>query len=623
MKKIRIILAVIAVLLLSIAALAIIFSNMFPSGYVKTAIEKRLSSDLNREVKIEHLSFNIFSGIKLSGLTISNARGFSPGPFVSCESAELKYAFWPLFQGKVIIPEIAFIKPQILIEKDYSGDFNFPDIFTKSPPKPKRKVKKKATVPAQNAAATTNKGNYSLVIFINNFKITDGQVIYQDYYLNKSGLKNLDVSISNVALATVKPIDFDASADIIYQGKIIPVSISSTIAVDLKAGKIAVKDFTSTIAGDTLSASAEIENYSSAPKININASSPKINLDYYLGLFAPGAPMPKKATKSSYGVLTRSIKATFSNVPKGMVVSANFSLNNISLKNLLLDKLDCSFLLKKRTLNFKVKNFSAYKGTLYASNGYFDFDSLAYGVDRLELKNFNASPFLNDLIDSFYPSLLEMKNKTEGTLSTSINLKSRGVEMPDAFDNLSASGVVVLSKGRFKSLKSLSSIGDKYNISLLKQDVYVSGLRLQAQIANKVLNVVALTLQDTDLRVTFSGKLDFNKMVYLPGNRLSLFFSPSVTQVLPKEFSLLKDNKGFISAIFELQGSLYRPFPSPTFQNVIEAVVGNLQVKIEAKKIEVVTNAKTIEAEAQKKLEEQKKLLEEQAKNKVKKILKF
>jgi hypothetical protein len=143
----------------------------------------------------------------------------------------------------------------------------------------------------------------------------------------------------------------------------------------------------------------------------------------------------------------------------------------------------------------------------------------------------------------------------------------------------------------------------------LRQDLLVHGLRVEFALANRKLEVQKLNLQNTDLQVAFTGGLDFGKMEYVPGNRLNLKFSPTSTGTLPKELSVFKDEKGFTSVDFELTGSLAKPIPSPRFEKAIEVGVGKVKAKIEAEKIEIETKAK--------------QQLEEEAKKKVKEILKF
>lgn len=579
-----------------------------PLDQIKSFAEKELSKQLNRKVEIKSVSFNIFSGIKLKNVKIGNSKNFSKTPFIKAETLELKYAFWPIFQGKIIIPEINFVKPEILVEKGFSGSYNFSDMFAAEKNKKEKPKAKKSKGP-------------QISLIVNTLKVSKGKITYHDYYTGKSGLNDLNIKISNITLAALKPIEISASAAANYMGKEIPISLSGKVKADISKNIYIAEGFSLKIAGENLNISSKISLQKST-NISVSFSSDKINVDPFLAMFGAQEPQQKNK-KSVHGALTKSLKKTMSSIPKDLYVSADFALKKVSLKTLKLDNFDSSFILKGQKAEVKIKDFSAYKGKLFGEI-FLDLASLSYSINKLELKDFSATPFINDMVDSFIPNLFEMKNNIEGVLSTSVSLKGSGVEMPEAFDNLKASGIILLSKGRIKKIKSLSAIGEKYNINTLKQDMIVSGLRINSSIQNKKLFVEKLALQDTDLQVDFSGILDFNKMEYVSGNRLKLTFSPNATKDLPSEVSIFKDPNGFLSLVFELQGSLYKPFPSPIFKNVIDAAVGNLKVKIEAKKIEIEAKAKAEVQKAATSLESQaKKQLEEEAKKKIKEILKF
>ena len=88
---------------------------ILPLDKIKDMATTKISETINREVKVESISFNIFSGIELKGLSISNRAGFAKKPFVSADAIALRYAFWPIFKRQVIIKEIRLVKPEILI----------------------------------------------------------------------------------------------------------------------------------------------------------------------------------------------------------------------------------------------------------------------------------------------------------------------------------------------------------------------------------------------------------------------------------------------------------------------------------------------------------------------------
>lgn len=593
--------------LLIVASLLLYF--FLPLNAIKDYAAKQLSDQLHHEVKVKGVSFNIFTGIKLTGLTVANRKGYDDAPFISADAVELKYLFWPLFSGKVIIPEITLVKPQILIEKSRKGEFNFSDMLS---PSAERKP--------QTVSPDANEKRSSIDLIINTFSITKGRLTYYDYAAaSRSELREVNLKVSGVTLALVRPIDLRFSANGSYQDKEVPLAFSANIAIDPNGDFFKVPHFALSIAGQTLHGAVNLSNLNKGPALDASLRGEKLALDPFLAFFAGGAPAKEEKKKPVHGALTQSLKAAFSSLPANVSGSLILDLANITLSQLKIDVFKTSLSLKNRQIGLDIKNLAAYNGKLLVK-GLFNLPALSYNLGQIELKGFDAAPFSNAVIDSFLPDMLDAKNKVEGKLDVYLAVKGSGVEMPEVFANLASSGTLLLSDGRLKKLKSLEGVGEKYNVNLLKHDLLVHGLRVDFSLANRLLDVKRLNLQDTDLQAAFTGGLDFNKMEYRPGNRLNLKFSPAATGTLPKELSVFKDAQGFTSVDFELLGSLAKPIPSPRFEKAIEVGVGKIKAKIEAEKIEIETKAKE---ELKKSGEEAKKQLEEEAKKKVKEILKF
>jgi uncharacterized protein involved in outer membrane biogenesis len=592
----------VSIALIIITSLLLYF--FLPLNAIKDYATAKLSEQLHREVKIKDVSFNIFSGIKLNGLTISNRKGFDDRPFISADAIELRYAFWPLFKGQIIIPQITLVKPEILIERSRRNDFNFSDLLGKAEAK------------AEKPKAEAPKKAEPINLIIDTFSLAKGRITYMDYSSGgKNELKDINLRISGITLSLLKPIEVKASAVGTYQNKDIPLALAGSLGIDPLKETVKIPNLSVSVAGENLSAAINVEK---GPNITASLSSGKLSLDPFLAIFA-AAPPKKEKEKPVAGALTQTLKQAASALPTKLTLKGNVDFKNITLASLKIEALKMTLGLEKRTATLDIPEILAYNGKL-ALKGMVNLPLLTYNLGKLEIKGFNSTPFINDMIDSFLPQMLDMKNKVEGKMDVSLSVKGSGVEMPQVFDNLEASGVILLADGRLKKLKSLAGIGEQYNLNILKQDMLVRGLRAELTLAKKVLNVKKLTVQDTDLQVAFAGGLDFSKMEYVKGNRLTLKFSPTVTGTLPRELSVFKDEQGFASLDFELVGTLTKPFPNLRLEKPLEVGIGKIKVKIEAKKVEIETKAEAKKKELE---EEARKKLEEEAKKKVKEILKF
>jgi len=591
-------------LILLIIIASVLLYLFLPLNAIKDFAAAKLSEQLQREVKIKGASFNLFTGIQLKGLTISNRKGFDDRLFISADAIELRYAFWPLFKGQIIIPQITLVKPEILIERSRRGDFNFSDLLGKAEAK------------AEKSKAEAPKKAEPVNLIIDTFSLAKGRITYMDYSSGgKNELKDINLRISGITLSLLKPIEVKASAVGTYQNKDIPLAISGSLGIDPLKETMKIPNLSVSVAGETLSAVINVEK---GPNITASLSSGKLSLDPFLAIFA-AAPPKKEKEKPVAGALTQTLKQAASALPPKLTLKGNVDFKNITLASLKIDALKMTLGLEKRIATLDIPEILAYKGKL-ALKGMVNLPLLTYNLGKLEVKGFNSAPFINDVIDSFLPQMLDMKNKVEGKLDVSLSVKGSGVEMPQVFDNLEASGIILLADGRLKKLKSFAGIGEQYNLNILKQDMLVRGLRAELSLAKKALEVKKLTVQDTDLQVTFAGGLDFGKMQYVKGNRLTLKFSPAVTGTLPRELSVFKDDQGFASVDFELVGALTKPIPNLRLEKPLEVGVGKIKAKIEVKKVEIETKA---QEELKKQEAETKRQLEEEAKKKVKEILKF
>jgi uncharacterized protein involved in outer membrane biogenesis len=573
---------------------------VFPLEKIKDFATAKLSETIHRDVKIEKVSFNLFSGIKLKGLTISQRAGQAKTPFIKADSINLRYAFWPLFTRQIIIQEIALVKPEILIEKT-GGQFNFSDLTTMT----------KTTQPPKPAA----KPPFDL--FISSFTIKSGKIIYVDHN-NKttSEIKNFNFSLSGFALALVKPINLSASADLIYQGKTVPLSLAGQIAVDISNEIVKIPNLSFNLAGEKAALSATIANLRTGPEVKFNLSSTKLTIDPLLAIFASAGTT--KQPKAQPGELTKMIAQLTAAISGKLQVNGEADLNNLTFQGFKVETINLSLKLANKVLTVDLNKVNFYHGLL---TGNFNADLNALGLSyggKLALTNFEAHPFANSVVETFLTKLTDYKellNKVYGTIDLNLTLSGRGVEVSDIMANANASGSFSLKNGELKKLKIMESLAAQLKSPALKQDLQVSELSSNFTFRDQLITLAKLTLRDHDLNVFFAGGLDLKSQKYVAGNRLTLKGSPSLTKDLPKEYNLLRDNKGWLAVTFELKGSLKMPIPTPILDKPIEAAVGKLKIKVEAAKVEVQQKAQqAIDQESVRLQDEAKQKLQDEAK---------
>ena len=599
--------------LLIIGAVALPF--IIPMDKVKDIAVEKISEAINRDVKIESVSFNIFSGIELKGLTISNRPGYAKKPFVSADAIALRYAFWPLFKRQVIIKEIRLVKPEILIEKSASGVFNFSDMTQKKAAKPK-------------PPTPSPKKSQDISLIVDTFSIRDAKITYKDYGTNTSTeLKDGNLTISGFTLAMLKPISLNFSATANYKGQDIPLSLAGKVAVDLTKGVYEVPGLTLGIAGEKANISAKVSNLIGGPWIDFSITSKKLEIDPLLAVFTAGATAPKPKEKAPRGQLTKTVNKAMAGIPSTLRVQAKVDMGKVTFLNFKVDKALLGLAMLNKQFAADIREIKVYGGTV---SGTADINlrtpGLGYKIS-LNVKKFNAAPFSNAVVETFLTKMSnyqDMIDKVYGNLDLSIKLSGSGVEVPDIMASANASGSLMLTDGELKRLKILESIADKIKSPALKDDLKVSELSADFTFKDQIADIKNLKLVSKELKVGFHGGIDIGKLSFVPGNRLNLKASPAATKGIGKEYDLFRDKDGWFELDFQLTGSLKKPIPLPVLEKPVEKVIEKVKIKIEAKTIEVKKQAEQkIDEEKQRLADEAKKQAEEEAKKQLKNLIKF
>lgn len=595
----------ILVAILVIAGIALPY--FLPLDKIKDIAAQKASEVINRNVKIGKVSFNLFTGIELKNLSVSNRPGFSPEPFVSAGLIELKYDLWALLRGKVAIDKVVLVKPEILIEQRADGTSNYGDLIG---------VKKTA----QKKVQAPSKKKEPVSIMVSKFAIKDGKLtLKQAGKVNQ--LKDLNLDISGITLKTVRPISIYLSVMGVYEGKSVPISMGGKVKFDFGKSYLKAYDFDISAAGEKIGFDAEVTNFDKAPNIKLNVSSKKLDTDKFLAIVSgSGTKKPKvKKTPAPYGEQTAKINKSLRSIPSNLKLIANIELNNILFKEMKLDSINAKASMSNKMLNIKVEGIKAYRGAI-TGNIIADLNTsgIGYSVNDLSAKNFDASPASNDIIESFLtrlPDYQDLKNKMSGNLGFRVSLTGRGIETQDIIANAKGKGSFLLANGKLSKLKSLSAIGEKIGLKTLQEDIAIQEFKGNFSFANKIATISDMALhngESGDLKLTFNGSANISSLEFVKGNTLSLKLNPKTTK-LSSEYDAFKDDKGWYSLDFEMIGSLKRPIPVPKLGKPVQQILD--------------TKKKEMEDAAQKEIDKQKKDAEEKAKKeleqKAKELFKF
>jgi len=620
--------AIIVFIIIGLLALPFIF----PLEKIKQFAVTRLSETLRREVKIEKVSFDLFSGIKLQGLFVGDRKEFGNRAFIKADAIVLRYAFWPLFSRQIIVKEASLVKPEVIIEKNLRGEFNFSDLLQS------KKAVKPTTQPPINPTA---KPPFDL--FVTSFSLREGKVSFIDRAAKStSEIRDLNFNLSGFELALIKPIEARLSANLVYQGKTIPLSVSAKIGFDLPNETMNINPLNFSLAGESAAASITISDFGRTPDVDFSLSTKKLSLDPLLAIIAAPAATNVKKPALRPGELTKAVNRSTAAIPGELKIKGKLDLENITFQKFAVDRANLTISLANKTAAADIKEVRLYNGTLsgraqinLATSG------LGYNVQDLKLTGLDSTPLINSLVEALLvtlPDYKDLTNKVYGTLNASLSLKGQGVEPQDIMKNAVGNGSFSIKGGELKRLKTLAEVGKTIHSNTLQQDLRFGDLSAAFDFKNRVINTSGLHLDNPDIKLNYKGGVDLGKLVWLGGNRLSLKLSPTVAKEIPKELSLFKDESGWLELVFEITGPLSKPFPKPILEKPIEKAIGKIKLKIEAKQIEIQQAINTKEAELKKAAEEAKasaeaeakakadaeaQRLKEEAKQKAKKLLGF
>ncbi|MBU8912142.1 MAG: AsmA family protein [Desulfobacterales bacterium] len=270
------------VLLVLIIAAVIIVPQFIDVKKYKPTIEQKVVEATGRSFTLgDEIDLSIFPwvGVKLTDLHLGNLTGYKEKDMVSVKNFEVRLKVMPLLSKRIEVKTFVLDSPRIYLEKLKNGDANWQGIGKQHEKKAHEKKKKEKP--------STGQGLPIEALLVDNFSITNGQLIYVDQGADvKKEISDLNLSLENISLEN--PIGISLSARI--DGK--PVSLDGragpigkepgkgTIALDfvLKALEELEVKFKGTLVDPLVSQTIDVE-------LNVSSFSPRkllavMNLDF-------------------------------------------------------------------------------------------------------------------------------------------------------------------------------------------------------------------------------------------------------------------------------------------------------------------------------------------------------
>lgn len=196
LKKIAVILIVFS---LALAGVVFYLNKVVLPVKAKSFIIKGLEDVTRKKVSLRGLRINIFKGLLLEGLSISD----EAGEIISVKEASCGFLIPPIFQRKIIIPFVRFESAVISLERKSDNTFNIASLFGAK----------------KEEAAAGSKPKFDL--FIYKITVRDSRIDFKDNTLPVAFTRSLEGLNLFVSLSLPASVKFKGQASVKNEAKII------------------------------------------------------------------------------------------------------------------------------------------------------------------------------------------------------------------------------------------------------------------------------------------------------------------------------------------------------------------------------------------------------------------
>lgn len=561
MGKLGKVLGIILLLVVVVIAGLIAFVHYYlTEDRVKTLIIPQAEAALGRDVAIGDIKIGLLSGITIRDFLIKEADRTTD--FVSTKAFVLSYELLPLLQKKLIISEIRFDEPAVLINRDKKGKFNFSSLAVLSEEKQPSKTEK-----AKPASATL-----PLALTINQIKLNKARIIIRDQLAEIPSIDATSSAKLNVSLGrSMQDLEFNGTFD--FDAAV----AHGTAQTKLNGkGSVSQKDLEiildTVLEGEQIHAEANVKSYLQSPDVAIAISSKSLNIDKLIGI---AAGLPKTQTDKPQKAQTtkgKSGEIIADSLPPGLVAHGTVEVDKAVYKGLAANDFMLAFDLAKGILTVNQLSAKAYGGK-FDSNMTVDLNQpdLAY-EGKLGLQSVQAGDFSSALIQ-------KLQGMFTGSLQSAATFSGAGTSWDQISRVLSADGSFSLTDGGIKGTPVSMSISNLLGLQELNNISYknISGT-FEIVEGGKVK--IKTDLKGTDLDAEAEGMIGLDGSLDLP---LTFHLSPALAEKLKSRASFAKyltDDQGATTLHLKLAGSLKNPRPTLDMKGVQDQLQKSIEKEV-------------------------------------------
>ena len=326
---------VLGVVILIIGAIASLWV-MFPPEKIKGMVIPQVEKVLGRNVTIGRAGLSLYPvlGITLAEVEIANTKrnGFSQKPFVSLERFLVQISLSSLLRGAPEITRVIIKKPQILLEIDSTGAFNFDDMAM---------MKKDTTVKGEKKG-----GGLPMLpvpISMKSFIIEEGAFTYIDQKgaqefiigsINQQVRFSIDKQLQDVStygdlvLSQVSVKTKEISKPLSN----LTITLNHKIAADLVAGNATIEKVRLSFQKLYLNMTGTVHDLNNKPQLDLAITSDSISIkDLLAEVPVELAPVLAKLTAAGTAILDLRVKGILED-GKDLPIEGALALSNVLVK---------------------------------------------------------------------------------------------------------------------------------------------------------------------------------------------------------------------------------------------------------------------------------------------------
>ncbi|MBI5043895.1 MAG: AsmA family protein [Nitrospirae bacterium] len=392
--------------LLTIAGLIILPYVIDLNKYKDIAV-KELERSLNREVSIDDIKVTILTGIgvELKNIKVKNHPEFSKGDLLTLDGIRFRIKLLPLIKGRIEFNKVIINKPNLLLEKNKKGDWNFSNISEKD----------KLEKPAIKAAKEADKASFNLLaaLLISDLELKSGSVKINVIKIKDMNIKVKDISIGN-------PIKIDASWSI-------DGSMPTKMKMDGTLGPVSAFDINEV-------------------PVNANLKIKDIDLSSYQSFL--GLPQDNKLSGKGYSEIK--IKGKVGDLLASGKVELDSFVFDYKTGRIRLADVNIPVDIKKGVININELKFRLYEGAS-KDNIRFDMNGKEPQIKtKLHLESVQMEQFLKDLAI--------LKVNISGPLLLDADIDTYVKDKDATIAKANGSGFFIIKNGKISDLELIDKI---------------------------------------------------------------------------------------------------------------------------------------------------------------------